>query len=187
MNEAEILALIGKVDKDTQREVYLTAAKLITKADHYYKPLKGLIVPRFEYDLKGTTAGQAYAKYKAQDFWIRLNNEALRNPEYKDYMFDQMIPHEVAHSVVQQLWPQHGAHGWKWQEVMYLFGVPPLRTHDMPLRKARKTRRFVHKCLGCANECNIGLNAHRKLVADPHYYRCVYCNSYLNQNGSEVK
>lgn len=187
MNEAEILALLGKQDKRTESHIYVQAAKLITKADHYFKPLKGLVVPEFSYDLKGRTAGEAIARYKAQEFRIRLNNDALLDSTMREHMLAQTLPHEVAHSVVQQLWPTEPGHGYKWAQVMHLFGVPPLRTHNLPLKKARKTRRFIHVCYGCGQNWNMGLNAHRKLQANPNYYICKICRSHFNPNGSEVK
>lgn len=186
MNEAEILRLVGKQSHATDRHIYNEAAKLIAKADQHYRPLKGLVVPEFRYDLKGRTAGTASARYKTDEFWIRLNNDALLNPELKDYMLNQTLPHEIAHTVVQQLWPTELAHGWKWKEVMHLFGVEPDRTHNLPLQKARKTRRFVHICLKCFESYNIGLNAHRKLVINPIHYKCSKCGGRLDQNGREL-
>jgi len=186
MNDAEILRLLGVVDQETHRQVEIEAARYIAKADHYYKPLKGLIVPTFKYDLRGRTAGYAQAKYSTQDFYIRLNNDALLSPEFKDYIFRQTLPHEIAHTVVQQLWPKrYKAHGWKWQEVMHLFNVEPKTTHNLPLKQVRKTRKFTYLC-ACGREHQLGLNRHRKEQARPGTYVCSYCEQSMIYTGEEV-
>ena len=178
----KILSLVGEQTNQQKTKIYNEAARLITVADHFYKPTKGLIIPEFRYDLKGRTAGMACARYKAQEFYIRLNNDALLNPEFKDYIFEQTLPHEIAHTVVQQLWPTNPSHGYKWAEVMHLFNRPANRTHNLPLKKARKTRRFEYATKsGCCMKCNCGLNVHNKIQAG-RIYKCTRHGDTLDIN-----
>ena len=79
------------------------------------------------FDLKGRAAGM----YK-----ITLGNRQLRfNPylfaRYFEENFQNTIPHEVAHYLVDVIYGTNMVrpHGKEWKNMMQLLGAEPLRTH----------------------------------------------------------
>lgn len=139
------------------------------------------IKPEIVYDLKGTTAGWASMRTvnDIKHYTIRLNLAALTNPEYKDYMLRQTIPHEVCHIVEFQLLG-HAAHGHAWQGLMLLLNIQPNRTHDLPLPKARQHIKYPHSC-----ECKthmVGRHVHNKILAGISYH-CQDCRTRLQREG----
>lgn len=137
--------------------------------------------PTIRYDLKGTTAGEAQMRTvnNIKYYTIRLNLAALTNPEYRDYMLRQTIPHEVCHIVEFQL---HGraAHGHAWQGLMLLLRLQPKRTHDLPLPKVRQHTKYPHSC-----ECRthmVGKHVHNKILNGISYH-CQDCRTRLQREG----
>jgi SprT protein len=132
---------------------------------------KSMPVPVVQFDLKGTTAGQAFGSMR-----IRLN-EGLMVDHWDDFMNDT-IPHEVAHCVVNFIWGsdvrmtrtgrvRRVSHGPAWKKVMRAFGVEPTRCHDMDVSKVRQARRtktkYEYQCSCCGSKIPVGPKYHKDI------------------------
>jgi SprT protein len=131
-----------------------------------------LIKPRIEYDLRGTTAGQAWGKSK-----IRLNIDILNDPNHFDDMINQTLPHELAHCVVSDFWPNAQAHGTHWAYIMMALDLPARRCHNYDTKPARVRARYHYHC-SCIEGCYAGPTVHRKIQAGAAY-KCRHCNRVL--------
>lgn len=141
---------------------------------------KELVMPKFEYDLTGTTAGQAWGKDK-----IRLNLKALQsdNPQIVEHMYKVTIPHEICHSVEYQLYGRMG-HGNGWKFLMNLLGLPANRTHALPLEKARVHKKpYVYRC--ACRTINLSKTRHDRAQRGRAYI-CTLCNQQLWFTGEVI-
>jgi SprT protein len=132
--------------------------------------------PQIKYDLKGHHAGWAIGGHT-----IRLNIDLLLNPTTRDHILNITVPHEVAHIVVQQLWPHSpgGHHGYKWQAMMFILGLPPDRTHSLQTTAARK-RTKPHLLYCNCGEHWVSVTIYRRFVQGTKY-RCRKCNVKLRK------
>lgn len=102
--------------------------------------------PTIDYELKGLTAGHATKEH------VSFNTAFLYDERTKRDMIDNTVPHEVAHSVVDQVWPRSRDHGGEWQYLMLILGLKPERCHsyDTTGKKARNRQRmqrpFIYGC-----------------------------------------
>ena len=91
--------------------------------------------PTVSFDLRGTTAGQAYPGKNH----IRLNGQLLN--ENTEHFIEQMVAHEWAHLAASNL---HGrnirAHGPEWKSLMTKLGLDPARCHIYKTQKAREVK-----------------------------------------------
>lgn len=91
--------------------------------------------PTISFDLRGTTAGQAYPGKNH----IRLNGQLLN--ENTDHFIEQTVGHEWAHLAAANL---HGhkirSHGPEWKAVMHKLGLDAARCHAYTTQKARTVK-----------------------------------------------
>lgn len=143
-----------------------------------------LVVPLVDYGLNGTVAGWAIGPHK-----IRINTELLHTNW--DNMLNVIVPHEVAHCVVSQIWGNTTTkgnkvrgHGPQWQYVMNLLGLPAKRCHDMQVTKRRNHPRvYVYGCGGrvCYSH-NLTLTRHNKIQNKGAEYTCTKCGGRINKS-----
>lgn len=129
-----------------------------------------LQLPEVCFDLRGLSAGMAYAGNRRQPPRIRLNEELLRR--YPREMIQHTVPHEVAHLVAHALGGRMD-HGAQWQAVMRHFGKPATRCHQMQAQPARQHSKFRYSC-GC-REHVVGpqINARIRRGQVYHCRRCA--------------
>src|SRR5437763_582467 len=176
------MALKVPPDDAVQRKVEETVKLL---SHELATPLE---VPPVVYDLKGTKAGQHTCRYYTNnpettfDHKIRVNNDLLYTPAYEE-MIQQTIPHEVAHAVAAQIYGAKVGHGYQWQRLMHLLGLPAKRCHSFEVEKARKRtkmdRPYIYTC-ACNRTYPLTQIVHRRILAnkDPHrQYTCKFCRS----------
>lgn len=98
--------------------------------------------PTISFDLRGTTAGQAFpAKHH-----IRLNGQLLN--ENTDHFIEQTVGHEWAHLAAIHLHgPKIRSHGSEWKSVMVKLNLNPARCHAYATQKARATSATKTKTL----------------------------------------
>lgn len=84
-----------------------------------------------------TTAGRAFGGER-----IELNPELLGDsPD----ALRTVLVHEAAHVAAVRLFgPRVAAHGRHWRGLMRLAGLPPDITHDLPVRRDRRRRRWLY-------------------------------------------
>lgn len=110
------------------------------------------------YDLRGKCAGMAIM-HRGQ-YSLRFNVEAINN--HFDDMFDNTIPHEVAHLVCYakpNLGKDHNA-GWK--RVCRMLGGDDSRTHSMKLTPAKRVNEFEY-VLPSGNKVKLKTIRHNRL------------------------
>ena len=141
-------------------------------------------LPTVSYDLKGHTAG--YAKPSTNH--IQLNISLLLNPDTQEEMLNQTLPHEIAHLIHKQLYPNDRAwHGKNWQYIMVRLGLNPERCHDMPTKPARKTRKFEYTCYACGKTYTVGLKRHNGIQNDRRTFYCRNDHNFLyNMDWKEI-
>ena len=116
-----------------------------------------LTMPEVRYDLRGTTAGQAFYK----TWIIRLNAVLLL--ENVDDFIERTVPHELAHLACDKIYPEahiriRGAkrepHGLRWQEIMRALGVSEVtRCHSYDTTNSKviksNSRQVPWHCSAC--------------------------------------
>ena len=142
-------------------------------------------IPSIDYNLRGTTAGTA----RASKWHIQLHPVLLET--HQDEMINETVPHEFAHLVTSQLYPntkrtvfsKGRPHGTEWKHVMRLLGVKPERCHNMnvptSISRGAKSTSVVVFCNVCAHEYTIGPVRIARLIAKPDSMWCCGRNSQL--------
>jgi SprT protein len=134
------------------------------------------VIPVY-FDLKGRAAGM----YKVQ-----AGNRLLRfNPylfaRYYKENFNDTIPHEVAHYLVDMLYGIKNVrpHGKEWKAMMHLLGAKPQRTHQFDLQgiPQRTYRHFRYQC-NC-NSFQLTSRRHNLITRGQRRYFCPNCKSEL--------
>ncbi|BBG59663.1 SprT-like family [Providencia rustigianii] len=132
--------------------------------------------PTINYKQRGTTAGSAYLK----DWEIRVNPTLLiENP---DDFVDEVIPHELAHLLVYQVFGRKGIapHGneWKWM-MQHVLEVPAKRTHNFAVASV-KSQTFTYLC-GCNVTHELTIRRHNKVQRGENQYLCRRCGEILRR------
>lgn len=115
------------------------------------------------YNLRGRCAGQAVREHDG-NLILRFNIEAIE----KDYdgMFNDTIPHEVAH-LVCFIRPELGKnHDKGWKKICEDLGGQSDRCHQIDLTPAKKTVRFLY-VLEDGTEVRLTKKMHSKVRAYP--------------------
>lgn len=133
--------------------------------------------PTLNYKQRGTTAGSAYLK----EWEIRLN--AVLLIENGDSFINEVIPHELAHLLVYQVFGRKGIapHGKEWKWMMeHVLDVPAKRTHRFEVTSV-KSRTFTYHC-ACSTTHELTIRRHNKIVRGENQYLCRKCGEVLKQN-----
>lgn len=172
----QIQALMGEPSAELKRRVEDKLTNSIKLVEAHIKDVK-IIRPVVFYDLKGHVAGQAWGKYK-----IKLNLDILNDPRYQEDMLNDTLPHELAHCVVSQLWPnKNKPHGSYWAYIMEsILKIPATRCHQYETVAARKPRakEFMYEC-NCGPH-PVTSTIHRRIQAG-RIYTCRRCHSQLRE------
>lgn len=162
--------------------------------DHYGVEMEE---PTIDYDLRGTTAGMAYAKR----WHISLNAGLL--VAQQDAFLLRTVPHEFAHLAVDRLYPnqmlaapdpvaereffegkrnrrprslKRDIHGPKWQEVMGVLGVDPSRCHSYDTSTTHRPKvKYEYVCPRCSRSYVVGPKVHNNQQLKPNSYYCGDC------------
>jgi len=138
-----------------------------------------LVRPTIQYDLKGRVAGRAI-----NGETVKLNLDLLLDERYQQSMLKQTLPHELAHIVVQQLWPKHefegGGHGWRWINVMLFLGLTPDRCHQYDVSQYSKRRSKPNTTYCGCGEHKVTDTIYRRLLSGTQY-RCRKCRQILKR------
>lgn len=135
-----------------------------------------LPVPECNFRQKGRSAGTAYL----QKHEVRFNYFMYQQDP--DRFLDTVVPHEVAHLVVYQLFGTDvKPHGVEWQRVMeHVFGVEPERTHKFQTPPPKKS--YPYRCQCQRHELSSQRHSRAKKGTQ---YICKMCRttlSYLHEN-----
>lgn len=148
-------------------------------------PSSNIPFPEIRYDLVGQAAGQAiYDRVSNPTHVIRINPNLLNENEKR--VIEQIVPHEMAHVVVSQVWEEERkvsvkGHGYEWQSVMRTFGLVPERCHNMDVSSVKALRGGVeyHFNCGCVGKV-FKLSKNRcTRWANGTDYRCPICKCQI--------
>ena len=125
---------------------------------------------QIKFQNKGRTAGTASVK---RGQMILSFNEQMLCAEHRDRLLNDTIPHEIAHLVCFSL-PQLGKnHDRGWKRVCIQLGGNGERCHDLPLARARKTRKRQRALYVVGGkELPVGLTQHKRIQSGTRSYRC---------------
>ncbi len=106
----------------------------------------------------GRIAGMA--KRQKHIYNLEFSAEAI----FRDWdeMTRNTIPHEMAHIVDMYLHGGRSSHGPRWQTIIRALGGTPQRTHDIPLNKARRSRKYIYKA-SCGTVVEVGPRHHNSV------------------------
>lgn len=144
---------------------------------------KDIKMPTVSYNKGGTTAGTAN-----QGTWhIELNPVLL--VENQNQMINDTVPHEFAHLVTGQLYPdtkrtwskKGRPHGAEWQYIMRVLGVNPSRCHTMDVSSVKRIKAGSIKvaCSTCKREFSLGPVRAARLKANPKGMWCCRSGSLV--------
>ncbi|MEE6032518.1 SprT family zinc-dependent metalloprotease [Avibacterium paragallinarum] len=128
-------------------------------------------MPTVSYQLRGVKAGVAYLQKNE----IRFNRTLLlENP---DYFLQQIVPHELAHLIVYQVFGRVAPHGKKWKAVMEnIFQQPAEIYHNLDV-KSVQGKTFTYRC-GCRTH-DLSVRRHNKVQKQSAVYFCRECKQAL--------
>lgn len=146
------------------------------KADAFFKG--HFKRPSFNVKQRGKAAGTAY-----------LERNELR---FNLYMYHQdpgkflrtVVPHEVAHLVVYQIYQHHAsAHGKEWRAVMEkVFSVPAERTHDFKVKPPKQSFHYICNC-----QTHIFTRQRHNRAQSGTQYRCKLCQQCLEFQSEQLR
>jgi len=133
--------------------------------------------PTVQFDLRGTTAGQAWSGLNK----IRYNIE-LAMDNLEDFS-GQTVGHEVAHIIADRYFAMRCNHGRNWKWIMKnVFGLEPTRCHDYDVsaHRARKSYRYKYQC-NCSESCVAGPK-HHNAIKSGRKISCRRCKIVLSSS-----
>lgn len=145
---------------------------------------EGLRTPEVRFDLTGASAA---GKASRDGRYVRYHMGFLA--KYKREYCEKTVPHEIAHSIVGQLWPGAQPHGSEWKGVMRVLGAAPDRCSNFScigiadMGKGRQ-RRWVYAC-----ECKehaVTTVRHNKMRRGAGMYKCNSCKGIIHFTGRQA-
>ncbi len=163
------------ISHELRQQVEAKLSQCIQQANQAFK--HHFSIPEVSYKLRGKAAGKAYLQLNE----IRLNPKLFVDNQRA--FIDEVIPHEVAHLIVHQVYGRVRPHGQEWQALMaQVFNVAPNTTHTFDVSKVSKS--FEYRC-GC-NTYPLTVRRHNKVLRSETSYRCSQCLQLLTFTGKQL-
>ena len=135
----------------------------------YFK--RKFTMPEVNYDLRGIKAGVAYLQKNE----IKFNRTLLQ--ENMDEFIRQVVPHELAHLIVYQMFGRVKPHGKEWQLVMNeIFKLPAYTCHQFDIKNVQG-KTFEYRC-ACQTHF-LTIRRHNKIMKENIEYLCKKCRGKL--------
>lgn len=130
------------------------------------------VMPSVSYDVRGVKAGVAYLQQNV----IKFNRTLLlENPEE---FIRQVVPHELAHLIVYQVFGRVKPHGKEWKAVMeQVFQLSPEICHQFDVESVQG-KTFLYRC-DCQQH-HLSIRRHNRIQRESAVYLCRKCKSQLN-------
>lgn len=133
-----------------------------------------LLELKISYDLEGLKAGVFNPKTNE----IKLNGKLCE--EFPERMANEVLVHEVAHFITNNLFKISKPHGSEWKRIAMILGLnKPKATHDMPVKPARLFQRYKYKC-----RCGIHKITsirHNRIISKKAKYTCKRCGDLVEK------
>lgn len=138
-------------------------------AEQYFK--RTFPKPTVNYQVRGVKAGAAYLQQNE----IRLNRTLLLENPHE--FLNQVVPHELAHLIVYQVFGRVKPHGEEWQTVMeHIFHLPADTCHQFDVENVLG-RTFAYRCQ-CQTH-HLSVRRHNKIQRENAVYLCRKCRMKL--------
>ena len=135
----------------------------------YFK--RKFTMPEVNYELRGIKAGVAYLQKNE----IKFNRTLLL--ENADEFIRQVVPHELAHLVVYQMFGRVKPHGKEWQLVMNeIFNLPAYTCHQFDIKNVQGET-FEYRC-ACQTHF-LSIRRHNRIMKENVEYLCRKCKGKL--------
>lgn len=132
---------------------------------------RDFMMPTVSYDLRGVKAGVAYLQQNE----IKFNRTLLQ--ENADEFIRQVVPHELAHLVVYQVFGRVKPHGREWQFVMNeIFHLPADTCHQFDVQNVQG-RTFAYRCACQVHQLTV--RRHNRVLRENVAYLCRKCGQKL--------
>lgn len=150
-------------------QVQRKLAESLRLAEMYFK--REFPMPMVSYDLRGMKAGVAYLQKNE----IKFNRTLLE--ENSEEFVRQVVPHELAHLIVYQVFGRVKPHGKEWQAVMNgLFQLPADTCHQFDVQNVQG-KTFEYRC-----DCQmhlLSIRRHNRILKEGVEYLCRKCKGKL--------
>ena len=163
------------IDSELQAKAQDEVKKLFEKAVNtdLLTPYRNkLYKPSLAFNQRGKIAGSA----RMRENEIRINPTLFFHNQ--SYFFNQVIPHELAHIFVFQIFKNTvKPHGSEWRQIMLeVFDIPPLVTHNLDTSVLGYDS-YTYKC--ACQSIELSKTRHNKVLAKKQEYRCKKCKETL--------
>lgn len=156
------------VEQEIKERVHQKIAECIRLANIRFG--KTFNPPIVGFDVRGTRSGYC------QGIYVHFNPILLR--ENTEKFLATTVPHEVAHYIQNEIYPESKTHGREWKSIMWVFGVRPNRCHTYDVSNARVRRRWKMQRVPAYCGCRVHSITVRK-ANKVHTYRCKFCKVTL--------
>lgn len=128
-------------------------------------------IPEVSYDIRGMKAGVAYLPKNI----IKFNRTLLlENPEE---FIRQVVPHELAHLLVYQVYGRVKPHGVEWQKLMtQVFQLPAQTCHQFDVQNVQG-KTYAYRCHCQLHQLSV--RRHNKIQRESAVYFCRKCRTKL--------
>jgi SprT protein len=171
------IRLIDPITDNQKDQVINLTSRYLELAEQCFKKRFASIPVVF--DLQGKCAGMYQRSAKKR--CIRYNPYLMS--KYFKHSLEQTVPHEVAHYIVDCLWPYRRVkpHGKEWRAVMEAFGVEPKVTGNFDLTgiPVKRYQQFTYRC-SCKTH-QLSIIRHRRQSSGLANYYCRLCQQRLEQ------
>ena len=150
-------------------QVQRKLAESLRLAEDYFN--REFPMPSVSYDVRGMKAGVAYLQKNE----IKFNRTLLlENPEE---FIRQVVPHELAHLIVYQVFGRVKPHGKEWQAVMnQIFHLPADTCHQFDVQNVQG-KTFEYRC-ACQTHL-LSVRRHNRIIREKVEYLCRKCKGKL--------
>ena len=150
-------------------------SQLLNKVEHCYRDAERILNRTFPFpdvllNQRGKIAGCAHLQKNTLKF------HPLLYQQNQEHFLTHVVPHEIAHLLVWQLYGKTAPHGKEWQNIMVgVFNLPPHRTHQYNVDNIG-IKTVLYTC-GCG-ELAMTIRRHNKVLKGA-IYRCKKCHQDL--------
>ncbi|OOF58789.1 SprT family zinc-dependent metalloprotease [Rodentibacter myodis] len=138
-------------------------------ATAYFK--REFVMPTVSYDLRGTKAGVAYLQKNE----IKFNRTLLL--ENSTEFIRQVVPHELAHLIIYQVFGRVKPHGVEWKALMnQVFHLPAETCHQFDVQNVQG-KTFEYRC-HCQTHL-LSIRRHNRILKEKVEYLCRKCKGKL--------
>ena len=152
-----------------KRQVEAQVSDLVQLAQQRLR--RAITLPTVGFRRSGRTAGSAHLQKN------HINFNPVLLSEYPDNYKSDVVPHEVAHIVVYQVYGRVKPHGAEWQAVMRdIFNCEPATTHSM-CSDNLNSKTFPYHCK--CGPVQLTIRRHNKVMRGQQQYQCRTCGQML--------